>query len=63
MNKITNFSSNEMLDNNKLIALKGGGSTTTIDGISGIINGGDETDKRPKKPTIGESFGKNVYKS
>jgi hypothetical protein len=66
MNMIINFSTNEMLDNNSLFALKGGNNsgTTNNNGISGIIAGGDETDKRPKKPTVGDtSIGKNVYKS
>ncbi len=63
MKKTLNFNTNEMLANKSLSTIKGGGNSDGLPGdINAIINGGGETDKRPKKPTVGECMGKLNFK-
>ena len=63
MKKVINFNSNEILVEKSLSAIKGGSNSSgIINSIISIINGGDETDKRPKKPTMSTAqFGKNTH--
>jgi hypothetical protein len=67
MKKIIHINATEALNQDSLVALKGGTkeSSPFTGGTSGktvSLDGGDETDKRPKRPTVGSSNVMNVAK-
>jgi hypothetical protein len=58
MKKIIKFNTSELLTNTNLNNIKGGSQAPSPppppigDGPIDIVNGGDETEKRPKKPML-----------
>jgi hypothetical protein len=65
MIKLININANEALNSDSLLILKGGTKKTSPftnneEGRILAVDGGDETDKRPKRPTVGSSSVLNV---